>query len=151
MTRSRAIGAGVPGDVDIRTADQLRSVIASAPTDEKDNRQLRFANENGDIAEVVLTPGLAETFLDVLRLISSGKGFHVIPFQAELSTQQAADFLNVSRPYFITLLEEGRLPFTKVGRHRRVKAEDLFAFKDKTDKERDSLLTALAQEDAEYL
>ena len=64
----------------------------------------------------------------------------MIPVEAELTTQEAADMLNVSRPFLIKLLEKGDIPFTMVGRHRRVRAEDLFAYMTERDQARSCLL-----------
>ena len=63
--------------------------------------------------------------------------------------QQAADHLNVSRPFLIKLLEGGDIPFTKTGRHRRIRAEDLFAYKDKRDGKRADALSGMARLGAE--
>ena len=71
-----------------------------------------------------------------------------MPVNAELTTQQAADLLNVSRPYVIKLLEENAIPFSKTGRHRRVRAEDLFRYKAQRDRARSDALSAMAEEDA---
>ena len=68
-----------------------------------------------------------------------------------LTTQQAADILNVSRPYFVGLLEKGELEYSLVGRHRRVKAEDLFQYKNTRDSERASALDKLAKMDADLI
>ncbi len=81
--------------------------------------------------------------------MSSGKGFRLIPVNAELTTQQAADILNVSRPYFIKLLDEEKIHFTKVGRHRRVKADEVFRYKAERDGRRDRALSDMAEADAE--
>ena len=74
MPSSKAIAGGLPTDLDIQTADQLRSVLASAPSDENGVR-LRLLDPDNGSAEIILTHELAETFTNILRLISSGKGF----------------------------------------------------------------------------
>ena len=98
---------------------------------------------------MTLAPALTASLLEVLRLVSSGRGFRMIPVESELTTQQAADLLNVSRPFLVKLLEEGEIPFAKTGRHRRVRADDLFAYKEKRDASRSDALSDLAAMDAE--
>ena len=85
----------------------------------------------------------------VLAQMGQGNAVQVVPVHAELTTQQAADFLNVSRPYLIERLEAGELPFRKVGKHRRVRFEDVLRYKKRTDYESKlamTELTALSQE-----
>lgn len=139
----------LPNQVEIENADQLRRIIASV-TDDGEGATLNLSHGKGRPAEAItLTPSIAKTLTEVLRLISSGSGFVMIPVTARLTTQQAADLLNVSRPHFVKLLEEGAMPFEKVGRHRRVRAEDLFAYMDERDRRRDALLAEMAAADAE--
>ena len=139
----------LPNEVEIRSAERLRSIVASETKDEQP-MLLSLAIDGGEVHEVTLAPALTESLLELLRLVSNGCGFGIIPVQAELTTQQAADLLNVSRPFLVKLLEDGEIPFTKTGRHRRVRADDLFAYKDKRDIERSNALTELAQIDAKH-
>jgi excisionase family DNA binding protein len=102
----------------------------------------------GDDALVV--PREATVLLaQILALLASGEGVQVIPDAAELTTQQAADFLNVSRPFLIGLLEAGEISFRKVGTHRRIRFEDIREYKRRDDLQRRKVaddLTALSEE-----
>lgn len=138
----------LPTEIESENANQLRKIMAGLVSDHEPTR-LELALEKGQTAEVVLSPAIAKTFLDVLRLIASGKSFRLIPVNAELTTQQAADLLNVSRPFLIKLLEQGAIPHAKTGRHRRLRAEDVFAYKARRDEERAEALTEMARYDAE--
>ena len=144
-----ALSRRMPSQLEIENANQLRQIVASAIRDDQDT-VLKVVHPKERTAEpITLAPAIAQSLLEVLRLISSGSGFMVIPVTAELTTQQAADLLNVSRPFLVGLLEKGEIDFHKVGRHRRVKAVDLFAYKEKRDRVRDMILEEMAAADAE--
>lgn len=98
-----------------------------------------------------LHPMLSDVLMDVLRIVGSGKTATIVPINQQLTTQQAADILNVSRPYLIKLLEEKSIPFTKVGRHRRIEADDIFRYKEDMDSRRDKALRDLAETDADLI
>lgn len=98
---------------------------------------------------LVLPAGAVALLKDILEAMAAGHSITVIPLHAELTTMEAADILNVSRPYLIKLLESGEIPYRKVGRHRRILMEDLMEYKEESDKQRRAAmdeLVALSEE-----
>jgi excisionase family DNA binding protein len=107
---------------------------------------------HGELAgdDALVVPREAAVLLArILGFLANGEGVNVIPDTAELTTQQAAEFLNVSRPYLIKVLESGEIPFRLVGTHRRVRFRDLSEYKSRDDLARRRAadeLTQLTQE-----
>jgi len=85
----------------------------------------------------------------ILEATSQGKTISVVPIATEMTTQAAAELLGCSRPHFVKLLEAGEIPFTKVGKHRRVKFEDVMRYKKKKREEREALLIDIMKRDEE--
>lgn len=88
----------------------------------------------------------ARLLLDALEALASGHAVTVVPVPAELTTQQAADILNVSRPFLIKLLDDRRLPFRRVGNRRKVLLEDVLNYRQRDDQFRQSILDDLSRE-----
>ena len=86
---------------------------------------------------------------EFLRQTAEGNAVAVLPVHQELTTQEAADLMNVSRPFVIALVEKGELPARKVGSHRRIPLAALLALKSKTDADRDEALDFLAAQSQE--
>ena len=84
--------------------------------------------------------------MDILGAMAAGQGITLIPENTELTTVQAADILNISRPFLIKLLEEGKIPYRKVGKHRRIRMEDVMKYKQAIDQERESVLEQLVDD-----
>ena len=100
--------------------------------------------------EAVSIPASAfRVLMDALNQMAQGNAVTLIPTQAELTTQQAADVLNVSRPFVIKLIEDEQLPCKMVGTHRRVLFNDLMDYKRKVDADRLKVLDDLAAQSQE--
>jgi excisionase family DNA binding protein len=81
----------------------------------------------------------------VAEVLARGDSITLVPVGREITTQQAADLLNVSRQYLVRLLDEGRISFRKVGKHRRMRIEDVLTFKETRDKDRRAGLRELSR------
>lgn len=147
---AKALGDRLPSRSERAAANQLRRILAARTVSEREQK-LQVVGEAGERAEVVLTPALSALLMELLRHIGRGDAVTLVPVSQDLTTQQAADILNVSRPFLISLLEKERIPHALVGRHRRIKANDLFAYKQRRDEERDAALSELAASDADLL
>jgi excisionase family DNA binding protein len=91
-----------------------------------------------------LPAGAVKLLMAILEDMAAGRSVTLVPQNAELTTQEAADFLNVSRPFLVQLLEQKKLPFRLVGTHRRVRFEDVLRYKKDIDSKRREVLDELA-------
>jgi len=133
MASTASISEISPGEVDAeiacRTARRINDYLAS----HQDTDPIEIKVE-GDDSEVLVVPRAGAALLaTVLNTVAQGGGVAVIPSGAQLTTQQAADILNVSRPYLIGLLEKGQIEYRLVGRHRRIAFQALMEYKRRAD------------------
>ncbi|WP_247648160.1 helix-turn-helix domain-containing protein [Pannonibacter phragmitetus] len=113
----------------------------------RDGAPLKLRVTGHEETEVVELPAGAVTLLmEILKAMAAGQGVTVVPDDAELTTVQAAELLNVSRPFLIKLLEEGKIPHRKVGKHRRALMQDVIAYKRIMDRRREEILDQLVAE-----
>ena len=110
---------------------------------------VRFAVEGEAVEPIELPASIFALVVDLLSKLGNGNAVTIVPVEAELTTQQSADYLNVSRPHLIKLLERGDLPFRMVGTHRKVLARDVINYRTKIDVARQAALRALAASDVE--
>lgn len=82
-----------------------------------------------EVARLEVPPATLKLLAQILALMAKQQTFTLCPERSELTTKQAAEVLGVSRPFFIGLLEQDKLPYRKVGRHRRVFSKDVLAYK----------------------
>jgi excisionase family DNA binding protein len=105
------------------------------------------AISEGEPAQPFVLPAPAVRLLtDMMALLAQGRAVTVFPQDADLTTQQAADLLNVSRPYLVKLIESGAIAFHKVGTHRRIRLDDLLAYRLASEAQQRDAVAALAEE-----
>ena len=107
--------------------------------------RVRLIGRGGGPAIELPEAGFA-LLLRILDGMQQGKAISIVPVMQDLTTQQAAGLLGVSRPFFVKLLESSKLPFHLAGTHRRVYLKDLMAYKERRDHERRDALDRIAQE-----
>lgn len=142
------LGGRLPSDQERAAANQLRTILAAHAAE---GDALRVLGDDRATTEIALGPALSNLLIDLLRHIGSGDAVTLVPVTQMLTTQQAADILNVSRPFLVSLLERGEIAFTLVGRHRRIQAAHLFEYKSSREAKRGAALSDLAELDAEHL
>lgn len=131
-----------------RTEAAEAAKAVGAVIQERDGTSMATVTLDNEQKITVPVPALA-LLADILREMGRGNAVVIVPYGAELTTQQAADLLNVSRPYVVKLIENGQLPARKVGPRRRVRFEDLMSFKHADNAHRREVarqLTAEAEE-----
>lgn len=158
-------GGAVPAKGDIMAAtSNIIDLAERLPTTEEMESAAEAAaalararNGNGSLAipiagegEVRLAPAIADIIIELLGVLARNKMVTIVPTGAELTTQQAADMLNVSRPYISKLLKEGKIDHVRVGSHRRVPLAALMAYKAERDAGRRNALRELARLGQEY-
>lgn len=113
---------------DVRSIEQLNRLFNEGTS------QPRLIGSNGE--EILLPESIYQALRQVVSAMASGQSVSLVPEDCEMTTQEAADLLNVSRPYLIKLLEEGEIPFITVGKHRRIYSQDLMEYKQGRDSQR---------------
>ncbi|WP_223756575.1 helix-turn-helix domain-containing protein [Myxococcus sp. RHSTA-1-4] len=142
-------GVASPGEEGAREAARAARMLAPLLRKTRKRQASRFSiqPEGESHAESVTIPREAfELFVRILEQMAQGHAVTIVPIHAELTTQEAANLLNVSRPYLIGLLDQGAIPFHRVGTHRRIRFEDLLAYKRQDDARRKKVVDALTEE-----
>jgi excisionase family DNA binding protein len=139
-----------PDQIDITTSVEALPHVKAYLARHQSQQTVRLTvdDEHGD--ETLIVPrGAVELLARILAHMAAGQGVSVVPAHAELTTQQAADLLNVSRPFLIGLLDAGEIDYRKVGKHRRIKAASLIDYLREDDQRRRDAadeLSALTQD-----
>lgn len=135
----------LPTREEIDNAAEAATALAQAM--ERDGKLL-IVGANGH--EVHFAPAISDLLVNLLGHVARGDMVTLVPTSAMLTTQQAADLLNVSRPFLSSLLKNGDIPFIPIGSHRRVMYQDLIAYKARRDAARNAALDELARLGQEF-
>ena len=138
-----AIETVMPTEKEALLAEQSSRALASYIQSTR-TPTIQLLKKGKDPERVSLPPSAMRLLVDILTQMAEGNAISLIPIHAELTTQEAADLLNVSRPYIVTLLEESKIPHRKVGTKRRVLAKDVLHYKARIDKARLKALEELS-------
>ena len=121
------------------SATELSRLLKERP--DTDRARVRL-----DDSDLVLPRQAVALLRDLLAEMAQGNAVTILPTHAEVTTQEAANMLNVSRPHLVKLLKEGALPFSRVGTHRRIRLQDLLAYKRQQEEASEAALQELADQ-----
>ena len=147
MATAKSRTPHLPTEDEIAQAREASRQLARLLPD--DAHSLRLVTDDNRHQIISIPPGALRLFIDVLTHLGQGRAVTLVPQRAELTTQEAADYLNVSRPYVVGLIESNRLPARKVGTRRRIAFEDLVRFDQQDQATRRTALDELARIDRE--
>ncbi len=134
-----------PTEEDRRLASESSQLMETVSTLLHDVR-LQFLDADAPRNAISLPAPALRLLNEILKEMAKGNAVTLIPTNAMLTTQEAADIMNVSRPFFIGLLEAGKMPYQRLGSHRRILFKDLMDFKEKTDAARAEAMRQLTEE-----
>jgi excisionase family DNA binding protein len=137
----------LPSDQEIQLASESSKKL-SAYVKSIHSSVIQFQGMKGE--SISIPAKAANLLMAILNQMAKGNAVTLIPVHTELTTQEAANLLNVSRPFLVKLLEEGEIPFRLVGTKRRVLAKDLLKYKEEIDKKRLTALEELTREAQKY-
>lgn len=125
----------LPSKGEQASAAKAASALASLPGSDSQTMLIQVVDEKGKPHHLAIPAIALRLMKEALGEVAKGNAVKLMPVKAELTTQEAAEMLGISRPSFVRLIEGGAIPFTRIGRHRRVRLEHLVAYKDRRDAE----------------
>lgn len=146
MTQAPILETSLPVEREVAAAVEGQRALAAYLATQFETQRIQIFDEKNQAHQVELPTSALRLLVDVLSELADGNAVKVVPIHAELTTQEAADMLNVSRPHLVKLLESGALPFHKAGKHRRIRFADLMAFKAERDRASAKAMEELAKQ-----
>jgi excisionase family DNA binding protein len=135
----------IPKEREIALANQSSKELAAIIPKKGKDIQVIIKTAKGE-SDITLPFSAIKLLHQILIQMAEGNAVTLIPTHAELTTQEAANLLNVSRPFLIKLLEKGEIPFHKTGTHRRIKFIDLLKFKSQHERKGEQALSELTKQ-----
>lgn len=126
-------------------AGQRRPIPPEAPRGGDEGALSAFRLAAPGDETIALPVSVVRLLHEIVHHLAGGRAVSIVPVRKELTTQQAANLLNVSRPHLIALLERGVMPYTRPGKHRRLKLSDVLAYKRRREVEEGAALDELAR------
>jgi excisionase family DNA binding protein len=136
MSNVNALPRKSSSDLEMRKIEDLDRMLSN------EQGQAMLISSQGD--RLPIPESVYGLFKQIVQSLSNRTPVSVIPLKKEMTTQQAADCLNVSRPYLIKLLKQGKIPYRTVGSHRRILTCDLFEYKKEQDRQQNQALSELS-------
>ncbi|NGX60678.1 MAG: hypothetical protein K940chlam9_00145 [Chlamydiae bacterium] len=136
----------LPNESDIELARNSSRILSVLTSKKASSLNIALKIDAHRTIQATVPLSAFKLFVNILTHMAEGNAVTLIPIHSELTSQEAAEILNVSRPYLVKLLEEKQIPFRKVGTRRRVLHRDIMAYKEKIDAERRKVLDELANE-----
>ncbi|VVO13724.1 helix-turn-helix domain-containing protein [Pseudomonas fluorescens] len=136
----------LPLEREVQAAIEGQRTLAAFLTTHFETQHIQIFDEQNEAHTVELPTSALRLLVDILAELAAGNAVKVVPVHAELTTQEAADLLNVSRPHLVKLLESGELAFHKTGKHRRVRFAELMDYKSKRDSASEQAMNLLAEQ-----
>ena len=122
---------------------EQESIAQLAQILSRESAQPKLVTSNRE--EILIPESVCNILRQAVQAMASNQAFSIVRYNRELTTQQAANILNVSRPFIVKLLDEGAIPYIKVGSHRRIRFKDLIIYKEHRDSKRRKLLDQLIE------
>lgn len=144
MTHPTPYEASLPVAREVAAAMEGQRALAAYLSTQLETQRIQIFDDKNEAHTVELPTSALRLLVEILSQLADGNAVKVVPIHAELTTQEAADMLNVSRPHLVKLLESGALPFHKAGKHRRIRFSDLMAYKAAQDERSQASMEALA-------
>lgn len=146
MTRSTHPEVSLPVEREMQAAVEGQRTLATYLSTSFKTQRIQIFDDKNEAHQIELPTSALRLLVDILAELADGNAVKIVPVHAELTTQEAADLLNVSRPHLVKLLEAAVLPFHMTGKHRRVRFADVMQYKSERERTSEEAMKALAEQ-----